>query len=157
MKDFFDLIGSLATVIIIGAIVISSFVVGKPIIGFLIILAFIVIHFFSKREDNLVAERTRKAKEESDAFDEEKKRIQRIESMPENEFINYVKIHHSELHKILKNGNVIKLGHGISTTRYSTKKYFIDFEIEDNDFTEFITIFRKSDNVKIYSGSWSHG
>jgi len=127
--------------------------------GFLIfvIIAGLVIYFFSKREENIREERNRKIQAEAVAAEEERKRIQRIEEMSESEFITFVKIYHNELDKHLKNGGITGLGYGISSKRWSTRKYFVDSDIEDNDFNEFIKITRRSDGVEIFSGSWGYG
>jgi hypothetical protein len=88
--------------------------------------------------------------------EEERKRIQKIENMSENEFISFVRIHHDELDRHFKNGRITGLGHGVSSKRWSTSKYFVDSDIEDNDFNEFIKITRRRDGVEIFSGSWGY-
>lgn len=70
--------------------------------------------------------------------------------------IFFVKSNRNELSKHFKNGGVSKLGHGVESMRWQTSKYIIESSIDDNDFNEFIDIYRKSDNTKIFSGCWGY-
>ncbi len=156
MKELWNTIGGLIALFVFGYILYAAFSSGNIIIGIIIIVAALVIFFLSSREDNILKETNRKILAEAAVEEEVRKRIQKIERMSESEFITYIKIHHNELDKHLKNGGITGLGHGVSSKRWSTSKYFVDSEIEDNDFNEFIKITRRSDGVEIFSGSWGY-
>ncbi|MDP3444762.1 MAG: hypothetical protein Q8T08_18040 [Ignavibacteria bacterium] len=157
MKELWNTIGGLIALFVFGYILYAAFASGNTIIGIIIIVAALVIYFLSIREDNILKETNRKILAEAASEEEERKRIQKIEVMSESEFITFVKTHHNELDKHLKNGGITGLGHGISSTRWSTSKYFVDSDIEDNDFNEFIKIIRRSDGVEVFSGCWGYG
>ena len=156
MKELWNTIGGLIALFVFGYIIYAAFASGNTFIGIIIIIVLLIIYLKSIREDNITEENNRKILAEASAAEEEKKRIQKIEKMSESEFITFVKINHNELDKYIKNVGITGLGHGISSKRWSTSKYFIDLDIEDNDFNEFIKITRRSDGVEIFSGSWGY-
>lgn len=156
MKELWNIIGGLIGLFVFGYILYAAFASGNTVIGIIIIIAAIFIYFLSTREDKKIEVMNRKILAEAAKEEEERKRIQKIENMTENEFISFVRIHHDELDRYLKNGRITGLGHGISSKRWSTNKYFVDSEIEDNDFNEFIKITRRSDGAEIFSGSWGY-
>jgi type III secretory pathway component EscV len=156
MKKISEFIGVVIFLYLIGTIVIRNLMDGEPLPFFIILGVFVIIYFIVKSDEKVIEENNRKIKAQIEAAEKEKSRIQKIENMSENEFIIFIKSNYNELNKKLKNGKIIKLGHGISTTRYTTNKYLIDYTIEDNDFNEFIKIIRRSDGVEIFSGSWGY-
>lgn len=156
MKELWNTIGGLIGLFVFGYILYAAFASGNTVIGIIIIIAAIFIYFLSAREDKKIEEMNRKILAEAAKEEEERKRIQKIENMSESEFISFVRFHHNELDKHFKNGRITGLGHGVSSKRWSTSKYFVDSDIEDNDFNEFIKITRRHDGVEIFSGSWGY-
>ncbi len=157
MKELWNTIGGIIGLLFFGYIVYAAFASGNPVIGIIIIIAAVFIYFLSTLEDKKIEEMNRKILAQAAKEEEERKRIQKIEGMSESEFISFIKINHNELDKHLKNGGITGLGHGVSSKRWSTRKYFVDSDIEDNDFNEFIKITRRSDGVEVFSGSWGYG
>jgi hypothetical protein len=156
MKELWNTIGGLIGLCVFGYILYAAFASGNTVIGIIIIIAVVFIYFLSIREDKKIEEMNRKILAEAAKEEEEKKRIQKIENMSENEFISFVRIHHDELDRYFKNGRITGLSHGVSSKRWSTSKYFVDSDIEDNDFNESMKITRRSDGVEIFSGSWGY-
>lgn len=156
MKELWNAIGSLIALFVFGYILYAAFASGNTVIGIIIIIAAVFIYFLSTREDKKIEEMNRKILAEAAKEQEERRRIQKIENMSESEFISFVRIHHDELDRHFKNGRITGLGHGVSSKRWSTSKYFVDSDIEDNDFNEFIKITRRTDGVEIFSGSWGY-
>ncbi|HQM35183.1 MAG TPA: hypothetical protein PKU90_02855 [Candidatus Paceibacterota bacterium] len=156
MKELWNTIGGLIGLFVFGYILYAAFASGNTVIGIIIIIAAVFIYFLSTREDKKIEVMNRKILVEAAKEEEERKRIQKIENMSENEFISFVRIHHDELDRHFKNGRITGLGHGVSSKRWSTSKYFVDSDIEDNDFNEFIKITRRRDGVEIFSGSWGY-
>lgn len=157
MKELWNTIGGLICLAFFGYIIYAAFSSGNTIIGIIIIIAAGFIYFLSTREYDKIEEMNRKILAQGDKEEEERKQIQKIEGMSESEFISFIKIHHNELDKYFKNGGITRLGHGVSSKRWSTRKYFVDSDIEDNDFNEFIKITRRSDGVEVFSGGWGYG
>lgn len=156
MKELWNAIGSLIALFVFGYILYAAFASGNTVIGIIIIIAAVCIYFLSTREDKKIEEMNRKILAEAAKEQEERRRIQKIENMSESEFISFVRIHHDELDKHFKNGRITGLGHGVSSKRWSTSKYFVDSDVEDNDFNEFIKITRRHDGIEIFSGSWGY-
>jgi len=156
MKELGNLIGGLVSLFFLGAIFLGAIASGKSGAIIFVVVVGLVLYLISKREDSIVANRNRKIKAENDAMEEERRRTQKIENMTEGEFISFIKVYRGELDCQLKNGVITKLGHGSSTKRWSTKKYFVESTIDDNSFTEFISIIRKSDGIEIFLGSYGH-
>jgi len=156
MKELWNTIGGLIGLFVFGYILYAAFASGNTVIGIIIIIAAVFIYFLSTREDKKIEVMNRKILVEAAKEEEERKRIQKIENMSENEFISFVRIHHDELDRHFKNGRITGIGHGVSSKRWSTSKYFVDSDIEDNDFNEFIKITRRRDGVEIFSGSWGY-
>lgn len=156
MKELWNTIGGLIGLFVFGYILYAAFASGNTVIGIIIIIAAVFIYFLSTREDKKIEEMNRKILAEAAKEEEKRKRIQKIENMSENEFISFVRIHHDELDRHFKNGRITGLGHGVSSKRWSTSKYFVDSDVEDNDFNEFIKITRRRDGVEIFSGSWGY-
>jgi hypothetical protein len=80
----------------------------------------------------------------------------RIETMPEEEFITFIKKHHSELDSYLERDGQPKTFYGILSARWLTNNYFVDSKSECDDSSEFVKITRRRDNVVIFSDFWIH-
>ena len=65
-----------------------------------------------------------------------------------------MKVNHNNLNEHFDYGGIEKLGHGISVMSWHTSKYIIKSTTEDNDFNQFVKIYRKSDGKEIFSGGW---
>ena len=99
---------------------------------------------------------SKKSQAKTNAEIEKRKRIERIENMSEGEFISFVKHNRNELNKHFKNGGVSGLGHGNESMRWESSKYVIISTSDTKNFNEFIKIYRKTDNEKIFSGCWGY-
>jgi hypothetical protein len=156
MKEIGNFIGGAFTLFIFGAIVYGIFKEGHTL-GIIIIIAMGILIWLSviraeKKENKEKLMKQALAKAEL----EEKKRIEKIEKMTEEEFISFVKYNHNELNSHFKNGGVSRLGYGCETMRWLTSKYIIESTVDTNNFNEFIDIYRKSDKTKIFSGCWGY-
>lgn len=154
MKEIGNFIGGVITLFFFGAIVYGIFKEGHTTGIIVVVSLAILLWLLFIREERKAKEEKLRQESIEKAAQEEKLRIQRIENMNESEFISFVKYNHDELDKHFKNGRITKLGHGNSTKQWHTSKYVIESIVEDNDFNEFINIYRKSDNAKILSCGW---
>ena len=157
MKEIGNFIGDAFTLFILGAIVYGVFKEGHTVGIIIVITIGLLIWLSVMREEKKEKEVTSMKQALAQAELEEKKRIERIEKMTEEEFISFVKFNHNELNKHFKNGVVSRLGHGNESMRWQTSKYIIESMVETNNFNEFIDIYRKSDKTKIFSCSWGYG
>lgn len=157
MKEIGNFIGGACILFVVGMIVFGIVKDGNTI-GIIILIAIglliwllVLMDEKKDKEEKLRKEALAKVKIE------EKKRIERIEKMTEEEFISFVKYNHDELSTHFKNEGVSRLGHGSESKQWQTSKYIIESTIENDNFNEFIYIYRKSDKTKIFSGSWGSG
>ena len=156
MKNIGNLIGTAFTLFFLGAIVFGIFKEGHTV-GIVIVICLALLIWSGVSLDDK-KQKIEKQKRDTIAKAElkEKIKIDRIESMSENELISFVKCNRNDLGKHFKNGGVSSLGYGLESMSWHTSKYIIESSIDDNDFNEFIKIYRKSDNTKIFSGCWGY-
>lgn len=79
--------------------------------------------------------------------------LDKVENLSESEFISFVRNNYDfydNYFKIDGTGG----GHGLETKQWSTSRYIIKSSIDTNDFSDFVEVYRKSDNEKIFSGCW---
>jgi hypothetical protein len=136
MKEIGNFIGGACILFVVG-IILFGIVKDGNTIGIIIVIAIglliwllVLMDEKKEKEERLRKEALAKVKIE------EKKRIERIEKMTEEEFISFVKSNHAELSTHFKNGGVSGLGHDSESKQWQTSKYIIESTIETNDFNE---------------------
>lgn len=132
----------------------SSFITVIYCIGIAMMFIIAIINNNLKKDKITKEKEHIKLTEEKNLQLQEIERIQKIENMEEQEFISFVKHNHNNLKKHFKDNFISNLAHGEESISYRTAKYTIVSTIETNDFNEFIEIYRKSDNMKIFSACW---
>jgi hypothetical protein len=156
MRQIGDFIGGIISLFFLGAIVFGAFSSGNTGAIIFVLIIGLLIYIAVKREDRKLKEQEEKRKAEAKAAEEERKKKQKIEAMSESEFISFVKYSYDEFDEHFKIEGVGG-GHGIETKVWSTDKYKIVSEIDTNNFNDFISIYRKKDGQKIFSGCWGSG
>ena len=157
MQNIKDILGGLFGLGLIGSIIFLNAKDGeyRPLLIFGgIILIIFLIDVVQKNNRDKEKQRINNFNKNKEL--EKRKRIERIENMSEGEFISFVKHNRNELNKHFKNGGVSGLGHGNESMRWESSKYVIISTIDTNNFNEFIKIYRKTDNEKIFSGCWGY-
>ena len=156
MKEIANFIGGIFTLFFVGLIVYGIFKEGHTV-GIIIVISIVLMIWFLVLKDFRNENEVRLRQETIIKTEREERRgIERIEKMSEQEFISFVRYNHNELSKHFKNGVVSRFGHGVESMRYQTSKYIIESTIDDTDFNKSIKIFRRFDKAKIFSGGWGY-
>lgn len=78
--------------------------------------------------------------------------LSKVEQLSEKEFIDFVRDNYGYFDEHFKNEGVG--GNRLISKWCSTSRYTIKSDYDDDNLNDFITIVRKSDNKKIFSGCW---
>lgn len=156
MKQISEFIGGIAGIVFLGAIVFGALKSENTTAIIIVSIIGLIIYIAVKSENKQVKENDEKAKAAAKVIEDIRVRTQKIENMSEIEFISFVKYNYSEYDKYFKNEGVGGK-HGVETKMWSTNKYRILSEVDTNNFNDLITVYRKNDGEKIFSGCWGYG
>lgn len=81
-------------------------------------------------------------------------RLNVVEHLSEEEFISFVRNNYGYYDKYFTNEGIG--GNRMLSKWWSTSKYIIRSDYDDDNLNDFITVIRKSDNKEIFSGCWGH-
>lgn len=156
MRQIGDFLGGLLMLFVLGAICYGGLKDGNFLPIIIVGGLFAILFVFGSIEEKNNKMKWEKEAAKAKAIEEEKKRIQKIESMTESEFIAFVKYNYGKYDRHFKIEGVGGK-HGVETKVWSTSKYKILSEVDTNEFNDFITVFRKTDGKEIFSGCWGSG